>query len=94
MQNVWNTVCVLLGGAEMPLMLSHGAIDAGIALMSLPEDGHVLAVLSWESLLNRLSASVGKFGDAAGEAELAQIRGLVEWRTRVGWTPLVPGDLP
>ena len=94
MQNVWNTISVSLGGAEVPSLLSHAAIDAGIAFISLPEDGHVLAVLSWESLLNRLSASVGKFGDVPGEAELAQIRGLVEWRTRVGWTPLVSGDLP
>jgi hypothetical protein len=30
--------------------------------------------------------------DALGD--LAQIEGLVEWRTRTGWTPLVPGDLP
>jgi hypothetical protein len=94
MQNVWTTISVLLGGAEVPPLLAHAAIDAGIAFASLPVDGHVLAVLSWESLLHRLTASVGKFGDAAGEAELAQIRGLVEWRTRVGWTPLVPGDLP
>jgi hypothetical protein len=93
MLNVWSTISVLLGGAA-PLLLQPAAIDAGIASMALPADGHVLAVLSWESLLNRLFAAVGKFGDTAGEAELEQLRGVVEWRTRVGWSPLVPGDLP
>jgi hypothetical protein len=94
MRNVWKTVSVAYQIGVAPQELSPDLIDAGLVEVSLAEHGHVLGVLSWESLLNRLSASLGKFGDAAGEAELAQIRGLVEWRTRTGWTPLVPGDLP
>ncbi|MFG1905584.1 hypothetical protein [Kribbella sp. NPDC048928] len=94
MQNVWRTISVTPGGAAEPVALPEGALDAGIATMPLGATGHVLAVVSWESMLNRMSAAVGKFGDTAGAAELAQLRGLVEWRTTVGWVPLVPGDLP
>lgn len=94
MLNVWRTITVTPGGSPEPLPLAESAVDAGTATMPLGASGHALAVLSWESLLNRLSAAVAKFGDASGAEELAQIRGLVEWRTAVGWVPLLPEDLP
>ncbi|MQW77114.1 hypothetical protein GHK92_14635 [Nocardioides sp. dk4132] len=94
MQNVWNTVSVNLGGASSAPLLTPDAVDGGQASMPLPHSGHVLVVASWESLLNRLQAAVTKFGDIDADSELAQVRGLVEWRTRTGWVPPVPGDLP
>ncbi|WP_435771490.1 hypothetical protein [Nocardioides sp. SYSU DS0651] len=94
MLNVWRTVTVTPGGQPEAVALTDGAVDAGVAKMPVGAAGHTLAVLSWESLINRLSAAVGKFGDAGGAAELEQIRGLVEWRTAVGWVPLLPEDLP
>jgi hypothetical protein len=94
MRNVWRTISVRLGGAVEPEDISENALDAGVAMMPLGTTGHALAVVSWGSLLNRMTAAVEKVGDAAGAAEVAQIRGLVEWRTTVGWVPLVPDDLP
>ena len=33
-------------------------------------------------------------GDQAGAGQLAELAGLVRWRTRTGWNPLVQADLP
>lgn len=94
MQNVWSRVSVAVGGAVEPIRLAPDEVDAGQAVMPLPSAGHVLAVTSWQSLLNRMQASISKRGETGADAELAQIRGLVEWRSRTGWTPPLPGDLP
>ncbi|MEV7428309.1 hypothetical protein AB0N29_01710 [Nocardioides sp. NPDC092400] len=56
--------------------------------------GNTLAATSWTHLLAVLREALGVAGDSAGLADLAQIDGLVAWRGRVGWTPVVPGDLP
>lgn len=94
MKNLWRTVSVAPGGAPLPISLTDEEVDAGVKSMPLQVTGHVLAVMSWESLLSRLGAAATEGADTAAEAELAQIRGLVDWRTSVGWMPLTPGDLP
>lgn len=94
MRNLWLTVSVTPGGAPGPLALSDEAGKQGLVSLPLNGAGHAVAALSWESLLNRMDAAMAKVGDTAGAAELAQIRGLVTWRTRTGWVPLAPGDLP
>jgi len=94
MRNLWHTVSVTPGGAIEPAVLSPDTVSLGVESMPLPGAGHVIAVLSWESLLNRIEAAMAKMGDTSGAAELTQIRGLVEWRTTTGWVPFAPEDLP
>lgn len=93
MQNVWSIVSAIAGGVTSPHTLSADAVDAGLATMPLPNAGHVLAIVSWQSLLNRVGTATAKMGDVAGQAELSQLAGLVDWRTRTGWSPIAPGDL-
>lgn len=57
-------------------------------------DGHTVATYSWERLLLVLQAAMEASAEEDNLEDLAQIRGLVSWRTRIGWTPLLPGDLP
>lgn len=92
MQNLWGAVSSAHPGVDCEPITPSEA-DAGLASTALPHEGHVLAVISWDSLISRLSGSLNKHGDSMGQAELDQIAGLVKWRTRVGWSPLVPGDL-
>ncbi|MFC7491104.1 MULTISPECIES: hypothetical protein [unclassified Knoellia] len=94
MRNVWTVISVALGGGEERAIWSDASRDAGIASMPLGATAHTLAVMSWESLLTRIEAAVVKHGDAPGQAELGQLRGLVQWRSRAGWVPLAPDDLP
>ncbi|GAA5142383.1 hypothetical protein GCM10023340_05760 [Nocardioides marinquilinus] len=93
MFNLWRSVSVAPGGSLEPLSMDGGSLDVG-ASMPLPITGHVLAVMSWEVLLNRLAQSADDHGDNQARAEVDQLRSLVEWRTSVGWTPLLPDDLP
>lgn len=58
------------------------------------DDGRVVAAISWSRLLGVVRQALEAVPETDALGELAQIQGLVEWRTRVGWTPLVPGDLP
>ena len=94
MRNVWHTVSQTPGAATEPADLSDADIDTGLANMSLPTEGHTLAVVSWETLLNRMTASFVDAGDQAGAGQLAELTGLVTWRSRTGWNPLVEEDLP
>lgn len=77
-----------------PATIPDGALAGGVQSMPLSTTGHVLAAMSWETLLHRMDAAMAKQGDTEGLAELAQLRGLVQWRTAVGWVPLAPEDLP
>ncbi|MEI5671852.1 MULTISPECIES: hypothetical protein [unclassified Nocardioides] len=94
MRNLWSIISVTPGGALAPTVLPDGAEEAGVASMPLGTTNHVLAVVSWESLLNRLSSDLSLDGDRGGAAELAQIAGLVKWRTSTGWIPVMQEDLP
>lgn len=94
MRNLWHTVSVTPGGAPEPLLMPADGGSQGVVSMPLAGFEHVLAALSWESLLSRMEAAMAKMGDTVGSAELAQIRGLVTWRTSTGWIPLAPDDLP
>lgn len=94
MRNLWRTISVTPGGAPAPADLPVGSEDTGLAKMPLGESGHVLAVVSWESMLHRLRTVVEGAGDVSGAAELEQIAGLVQWRTSAGWVPVMPEDLP
>lgn len=55
---------------------------------------NLLAATSWDHLLAVLREALGVANDSAGLADLSQIDGLVAWRTRMGWTPLIADDLP
>lgn len=94
MRVTWSTVSVTPGGSPKPLHMDESALDVGLVARPLPSAGHVLAVLSWDCILNRMQVGLESQLDTSGLAELAQIRGLVDWRTRTGWSPIVPGDLP
>lgn len=94
MRNVWATVSVTPGGATNPTPLPPGMSQGGPVFMPLSETGQTLAVVSWDALLNQIGSALEKTGDPTGAGELAQIRGLVEWRSRTGWAPLVSDDLP
>lgn len=56
--------------------------------------GRTLACISWGRLLEKLGQAVELAGDARGRGDLAQLAGLVAWRSRSGWLPVQPGDLP
>jgi hypothetical protein len=56
--------------------------------------GRTLAVVPWGTLLSRLETAVTDADDVASRADLRQLSGLVAWRSRSGWVPIVPGDLP
>lgn len=56
--------------------------------------GNVLAATSWQYLLGVMKEAMGIADEEENLHDVAQIQGLVEWRSRVGWTPLLPGDLP
>ncbi len=53
-----------------------------------------MAAVSWPRLLGALRDGVELAGDAPARADLAQLDGLVRWRTRTGWLPVAAGDLP
>jgi hypothetical protein len=57
-------------------------------------DGRVLAAISWRTLLETLRHTLEAGADTTALGDLSQIEGLVDWRSRTGWTPLIPGDLP
>jgi hypothetical protein len=57
-------------------------------------DGRTLAMVSWATLLSRIDTALVDAHDVAARADLHQLVGLVEWRSRSGWVPVVPGDLP
>ncbi len=57
-------------------------------------DGRVVAAITWAGLLGLLQHAVDVGRDARGKGDLVQLAGLVSWRSRTGWTPLLPGDLP
>lgn len=58
------------------------------------EAGNVIAATSWQHLIAVMKEAMGVADERDNLHDLAQIQGLVEWRSRVGWTPLLPGDLP
>ena len=56
--------------------------------------GRTLAVISWKRLLEVLGQAVELAGDSRARGDLEQLAGLVAWRSRTGWLPVQPGDLP
>lgn len=58
------------------------------------DEHRVVAATSWTALLDRLRQAMESAHETSNLGDLEQIQGLVNWRTRTGWTPLVPGDLP
>lgn len=65
----------------------------GVRYASLPKQ-RTLAVISWGRLLDVLGRAVELAGDARARGDLEQLAGLVAWRSRSGWLPVQPGDLP
>lgn len=57
-------------------------------------DGRTLAIISWTGLLNSLGHAVELAGDNRARGDLQQLAGLVAWRSRSGWLPVQPQDLP
>lgn len=57
-------------------------------------DGRVIAAISWGRLLGMLRHAMEAENEDHNLTDLAQIEGLVRWRGKVGWTPLLPGDMP
>lgn len=55
---------------------------------------HTIAAITWSRLLQRLEHSLMAAVEADNIADLRQLQGLVEWRTRGGWVPVQPEDLP
>lgn len=72
-------------------------IHAGATVVAGPgqrrlitSEGHVVTVLEWTKLLDFLASELLNT-PAAGD--LAQLRGLVEWRCATQWVPILPDDL-
>lgn len=93
MTNVWTAVSRQATQLDGSLSTTGKDFDSGLVSCSLPTEGHVLAVMSWDYFLNRLSAALDSREERNAAGELAQIRGLVQWRSRTGWSPLLPDDL-
>jgi len=53
-------------------------------------EGHVVTVLAWTTLLDLLAAALV---DTPAAGDLAQLGGLVEWRSATQWIPILPDDL-
>ena len=94
MRNVWTAVSRQAIELDGSVSAPTADFDSGLISCPLPNEGHVLAVMSWDYFLNRLAAAADSREDRDAAGELAQIRGLVEWRSRSGWSPLLPEDLP
>ncbi len=90
---VWLKVLIGPGRQTEPDPVDPRDIDAGLVRLTLAS-GHVLAAMSWEALFTRLSASMDRHREPEAQGDLEQIQGLVAWRSRTGWTPLAPDDLP
>ncbi len=71
-----------------PTQVSSGVLSHALS------DKRLLAGISWDGLLDMLQHAIEVAGDIPAKADLEQLRGLVRWRTRTGWVPLTPGDLP
>ncbi|BEP13448.1 hypothetical protein acdb102_17590 [Acidothermaceae bacterium B102] len=56
-------------------------------------NGRVIAAVSWSHLLSRLESALTDASDSDARSDLRQLQGLVDWRTREGWIPVVAGDL-
>ncbi len=93
LENVWTQLVAALGGQALSVGVLPSTVESGLLHQVLP-DGRTLAAITWEALIKRLSTVIARRGETVAAAELDQIEGLVRWRSRTGWTPLVPGDLP
>jgi hypothetical protein len=63
-------------------------------VLALLDGQKVLAAISWQFLLSRVRRAMEQALEHENLADLVQIEGLVAWRTRAGWVPLLDGDLP
>lgn len=86
---------VLAGPGQSPV---SAEVDLAVAdapfLTHTVGDGRFLAAVSWTRMLTLLRDAMTSSSEQSNLSDLAQIEGLVGWRTRTGWTPLLPGDLP
>lgn len=80
------------GGFEDAAVVHSGTVE-GVRSVALP-GGRTLAVISWRRLLDVLAQAIELAGDARARSDLDQLDGLVRWRSRSGWLPVQPSDLP
>lgn len=90
---LWPRVLSGPGGQPKPITVDPALADADMVRHSMT-DGRVLAAISWNRLLTALRQAMDAASEIRNMEDLAQIQGLVTWRGRVGWTPVLPGDLP
>ncbi len=57
--------------------------------LATPE-GHIVAILAWTKLLDQFASTLS---GTAAEGDLAQLRGLVDWRSSTQWIPILRDDL-
>jgi hypothetical protein len=91
--SIWPRILKGPGQAGSESVISIDYVGKDLLRHELP-DGRVLAAVSWRSLIEILRHPMESANDKKGLGDLAQIEGLVNWRSRTGWTPLLPGDLP
>lgn len=82
-------------GAGAATASTHaGGAEPANGVRSVPLAGdRTLAIISWCQLLDTRQP-LELAGDARGRGDLEQVAGLVAWRTRSGWLPVQPDDLP
>lgn len=94
MPAIWPEILTGPGGLDADHVNPNLTDPAQSRYVYQMHDGHTIATYSWERLLAVLQAAMEAAAETDNLEDLAQIRGLVSWRTRIGWTPLLPGDLP
>lgn len=90
---LWPKLLAGPGGGAGPGTGGSSLDVPGVRSAVLP-GGRTLAIISWWRLLEVLGQAVELAGDLRARGDLEQLAGLVTWRSRNGWLPVQPGDLP
>lgn len=90
---LWPRVLAGPGQSDAPAAVNLAVADKQFLTHEVG-DGRVLAAVSWTRVLASLRDAMANSLERSNLSDLEQIEGLVRWRTRTGWTPLLPGDLP
>lgn len=93
LHTLWPSLLTIHGDLPLLSTLGSGIVADEAEMRQELADGRVISAVSWKRLLDTLRAAIEKAADSEALADLPQIEGLVDWRSRTGWTPLVPGDL-
>lgn len=93
LHTLWPSLITIHGDLPLVTTMGSGIFSDEAEMRQELADGRVISAVSWESLLPRVREAIESAADSEALADLQQIKGLVDWRSRTGWTPLVPGDL-